>query len=1067
MVASLCAMVMQSPPSSAAISADRPAPADAALSAEGSGSTRFRPWHAWLWLCLGLMCTWLLQGLWLLNERQVARAHEGEKLQSLVQTLDGIVSQQLIAIQAALQTVDAEYPRWRPAHKQADGESMLQTLTRAMPGVRLLLVVDAGGRVQVSSMPELLGRDVSDRPYVRQSRRHPQEGLLHITPPFQTLLDDRSVALARTLHDAEGHYQGVIVASLDPDYFSLVLATVQPSEDTWAAIAHESGAMFAVQPHVEDWISRNVLDQPGSVLEHHLRGGLPASLHLQQSRLSHDLRLVAARTVSPEGLWLDQRLYVAVGRSMRSVEGFWRRQLYSAVLAGAALGLLSTLGLFFYQRRRRLVELQRRQQRRSERDSAARTALALEGAALGLWDWNLVSGETRFDRRWCAMLGYSPHEIEDHVRAWEDRLHPDDRPVVQEQLQRYLSGALSQYTQDYRLRHRDGHWVWIHANGRIMARDAERRPTRMVGTHMDISAAKRAEAQLQAHAQHTQAILDNMVDGMITMDAKGRIDAINPAACRMFGYSAEELVGQRVELLMPEAERPHHAGHVRRYLDTQVPHVIGIGRDVNGRRKDGSIFPMSLAVSEILQDGEPLFIGLTRDITERKKAEAEIEQLAFYDSLTGLPNRRLLLDRLNQALAINRRNHRHGAVLFIDLDNFKALNDTLGHGMGDRVLVGVARRLQAALRSEDTIARWGGDEFVVVLHDLGQNAEVAGLHAEAAAEKLLRVLGQPHQLDGHQHHSTPSIGIVIWGGDTGSSEDLLKHADHAMYQAKAAGRNRLCFFDPATQAAMAELTALEADLRQAIDCQQLELFYQAQVDDRGLIVGAEALLRWNHPVLGWVSPARFIPLAEHTGLIAQLGEWVLQQACAQLGLWAREPHMAGLTLAVNVSAHQFRQKGFLGFMQQLLARSGAPTDKLKLEITESALVENVEQVIALMVALRSLGLHFSLDDFGTGYSSLAYLKRLPLDQLKIDQSFVRDLVTEPNAMAIARAVIQLGESLGLDVIAEGVETDAQRHALQQQGCHAFQGYLYARPLALQDFQALVQSWPAGTPRAGG
>ncbi|MGM9515569.1 bifunctional diguanylate cyclase/phosphodiesterase [Roseateles sp. DB2] len=1051
---------MSSPPSSAATSADPPAPVDVRPSAVGSGSTRFKPWQAWLWLGLAFLGLWLLLGLWLRNERQVARAHEGEKLQSLVQTLDGIVSQQLIAIQAALQTVDAEYPRWRAAQKQADGESLLQTLTRAMPGVRLLLVVDANGRVQASSMPELLGRDVSDRPYFIQSQRRPQEGLLHVTPPYQTLLDDRSVAVARTLHDAEGHYQGVIVAGLDPGYFSLVLATVQPSEDTWAAIAHESGAMFAVQPQVEAWIGRNVLDQPGSVLEHHLRSQRLSSLHLQKSRLSHDLRLVAARTVAPESLWLDQRLYVAVGRSMASVEGLWRRQVFSTLLGGAILTLLAPLGLYLYQRRRRLVEQLRSQQRRTERDSAARTALALEGAALGLWDWNLVTGETRFDQRWCTMLGHVPHEIEGHVKAWEDRLHPDDSPIVREHLQRYLSGELTHYTQDYRLRHRDGHWVWIHANGRIMARDAQRRPTRMVGTHMDISATKRAEALLQAQAQHTQAILDNMVDGMITMDTKGRIDAINPAACRMFGYSAEELVGQRVELLMPEGERPHHAGHVRRYLETQVPHVIGIGRDVNGRRKDGSIFPMSLAVSEILQDGEPLFIGLTRDITERKKAEAEIEQLAFYDSLTGLPNRRLLLDRLNQALAINRRNHRHGAVLFIDLDNFKALNDTLGHGMGDRVLVGVARRLQAALRSEDTIARWGGDEFVVVLHDLGQNAQVAALHAEAAAEKLLRVLGQPHQLDGHQHHSTPSIGIVIWGGDTGSSEDLLKHADHAMYQAKAAGRNRLCFFDPATQAAMAELTALEADLRQAINCQQLELFYQAQVDERGNVVGAEALLRWNHPVQGWISPARFIPLAEHTGLIAQLGEWVLQQACAQLGLWAREPHMAALTLAVNVSAHQFRQKGFLGFMQQLLARSGAPTDKLKLEITESALVENVEQVIALMVALRSLGLHFSLDDFGTGYSSLAYLKRLPLDQLKIDQSFVRDLVTEPNAMAIARAVIQLGESLGLDVIAEGVETEAQREALRQQGCHGFQGYLYARPLALQDFEALVQGWPA-------
>ncbi len=1056
-------MVMLPFSSSRPAAADRPSP-DAALPvAIGSGSTRRRPWHAWLGLCLALASMWLLLALWLHNERRVAREHESEKLQSLVQTLDGIVSQQLIAIQAALQTVDAEYPSWRRDQKQADGEAVLQTLTRAMPGVRLLLVVDASGRIQASSMPELLGRDVSDRPYFRQSRQRPQEGLLHITPPFQTLLDDRSVALARSLHDAEGHWQGVIVASLDPNYFALVLATVQPSEDTWAAIAHEGGTIFAVQPHMEAWIGGNILDRPGSVLENHLRSGQPASLHLQQSGLSHDLRLVAARTVSPDSLWLDQRLHVAVGPSLRSVEGLWRRQLFSALLGGSVLSLLALLGLYLYQRRRRLVEHLRQQQRRTERDSAARTALALDGAELGLWDWNLVTGETRFDARWCAMLGHEPHEIEGHVRAWEDRLHPDDSAGVREQLRRYLAGELTHYTQDYRLRHRAGHWVWIHANGRIMARDAERRPTRVVGTHMDISATKWAEAQLQAQAQHTQAILDHMVDGMITMNAQGRIDAINPAACRMFGYEAGELVGQRVELLMPATERPHHAGHVRRYLETRVPHVIGIGRDVSGQRKDGSIFPMSLAVSQVERDGEPLFIGLTRDITERRKAEAEIEQLAFYDSLTGLPNRRLLLDRLNQALAINRRTQRHGAVLFIDLDNFKALNDTLGHGMGDRVLVGVGRRLQAALRTEDTIARWGGDEFVVVLQDLGQNAQVAALHAEAAAEKLLRVLGQPHPLDGHQHHSTPSIGIVIWGGDVSSSEDLLKHADHAMYQAKAAGRNRLCFFDPATQAAMAETTALEADLRQAIDCQQLELFYQAQVDAAGRIVGAEALLRWDHPQRGWVSPARFIPLAEHTGLIAQLGEWVLQQACAQLGLWARDPQLAGITLAVNLSAHQFRQKGFLGFMQQLLARSGAPTERLKLELTESALVDNVEQVIALMLALRSLGLSFSLDDFGTGYSSLAYLKRLPLDQLKIDQSFVHDLVKEPNALAIAHAVIQLGDSLGLDVIAEGVETEAQRDALVQQGCHAFQGYLYARPLPLADFEALVRRGEAGSP----
>ena len=348
----------------------------------------------------------------------------------------------------------------------------------------------------------------------------------------------------------------------------------------------------------------------------------------------------------------------------------------------------------------------------------------------------------------------------------------------------------------------------------------------------------------------------------------------------------------------------------------------------------------------------------------------------------------------------------------------------------------------------------------MLLQDLGADASVAALHAEAAAEKLLRVLGQPYQLDEHLHHSTPSIGIVIWGAGDASSEDLLKHADHAMYQAKAAGRNQLCFFDPLTQAALADRAALEADLREALRLEQLELHYQAQVGRDGALLGAETLLRWRHPVRGFVSPAVFIPLAEQTGLIGPLGEWVMQQACARLAAWAAQPALAGLSLAVNVSAHQFRQKGFLGLMQQLLARSGAPTERLKIELTESALVNDVEAVIALMNELRRLGLAVSLDDFGTGYSSLAYLKRLPLNQLKIDQSFVRDLISEANARAIARTVIQLGDSLGLQVIAEGVETEAQHTLLTELGCHAFQGYLFSRPLPAAAFEALAGGWNA-------
>jgi diguanylate cyclase (GGDEF)-like protein/PAS domain S-box-containing protein len=552
-----------------------------------------------------------------------------------------------------------------------------------------------------------------------------------------------------------------------------------------------------------------------------------------------------------------------------------------------------------------------------------------------------------------------------------------------------------------------------------------------------------------------------MVDGVITIDGQGLVRSINPAACRMFGYADDELLGQSIGRLMGEPERGHHQRYIANYLAGGPARVIGHGRDVSGCRKDGSLFPMSLAVSRIERHGETLFIGLTRDITERKKAEAAIERLAFYDELTGLPNRRLLLDRLNQSLAGSRRKRRHGAVIFIDMDNFKSLNDTLGHGMGDRLLQAVAQRLGAALRSEDTVARWGGDEFVVLLQDLGAEREQALRHAEAAAEKLLRVLGQPYQLDDHAHHSTPSIGIVLWGDGETSSEELLKHADHAMYQAKAAGRNQLSFFDPVTQAALAERALLEAELREAIAARTLQLHYQPQVDRAGQLLGAELLLRWPHAERGWVSPADFIPLAEQTGLILPLGEQVLQQACEQLGRWARDPQLAGLTLAVNLSAHQFRQKGFLSLMQQLLARNEVPAGRLKIELTESTLLEDVDAAISLMRQLRALGLSFSLDDFGTGYSSLAYLKLLPLQQLKIDQSFVRDLLTEPNARAIALAIIQLGASLGLEVIAEGVETEAQREELAGQGCHAFQGWLFSRALPVAGFETWARRWSVG------
>jgi diguanylate cyclase (GGDEF)-like protein len=445
-------------------------------------------------------------------------------------------------------------------------------------------------------------------------------------------------------------------------------------------------------------------------------------------------------------------------------------------------------------------------------------------------------------------------------------------------------------------------------------------------------------------------------------------------------------------------------------------------------------------------------IGVILDITERKRAEEQIHQLAFFDVLTHLPNRRLLLDRLQHAFAASARTRQYGAIMFLDLDHFKTLNDTKGHEIGDLLLIEVAARLTSCVRDGDTVARLGGDEFVIVLEALGAGLDQAANRAERVAEKIRDALGQPYQLKERAHHTTPSIGIAMFKGHEDSVDDLLKYADVAMYQAKTAGRNAIRFYDPETQSAIEERADLETELRLALEERQFLLYYQVQVDGRHRPLGAEVLLRWEHPQRGLVPPMQFIPLAEETGLIVPIGLWVLQTACAQLKAWQGSALTRDLTLAVNVSAKQFRQPDFVARVRRALQESGAKPSHLKLELTESMVLENVEDTIEKMRELKLLGVSFSMDDFGTGYSSLQYLKQLPLDQIKIDRSFVRDIATDTNDAAIVQTIIAMSDALGLNVIAEGVETQAQHEFLDEHGCHAFQGYLFGKPLPLAQFE---------------
>jgi diguanylate cyclase (GGDEF)-like protein len=437
------------------------------------------------------------------------------------------------------------------------------------------------------------------------------------------------------------------------------------------------------------------------------------------------------------------------------------------------------------------------------------------------------------------------------------------------------------------------------------------------------------------------------------------------------------------------------------------------------------------------------------------EAQKTIENLAFYDPLTELPNRRMLTDRLRMSLAGSSRSGRLRAMLFVDLDKFKMVNDSLGHQLGDLLLQETARRLAASTRETDTVARLGGDEFVVILEDLSLLPEEAAAQAEMIAEKVLGVISQPYQLDDHECLITTSIGITIFGTQQERTEEVLQQADIAMYQAKAAGGNTARFFAPALQAAINARAAMEEELRVAINQEQFLLYYQPQVD-QGMVVGAEALVRWKHPRRSILAPAEFISLSEETGLILPLGDWVLEAACRQLAAWADRESTAHLSIAVNISARQLRQQEFVEKVLAALERTGANPENLELELTESMLVENIEEVIAKMTELKLHGLKFSLDDFGTGYSSLSYLRRLPLDRLKIDRAFVRDILADTCGGAIAQAIVSLSCAMGLPVLAEGVESEEQREFLAGLGCHLYQGYLFSRPVPLEEFEKLLE-----------
>ncbi|WP_020676472.1 EAL domain-containing protein [Geopsychrobacter electrodiphilus] len=566
---------------------------------------------------------------------------------------------------------------------------------------------------------------------------------------------------------------------------------------------------------------------------------------------------------------------------------------------------------------------------------------------------------------------------------------------------------------------------------------------------------KNTNYQVKMSEERYRSIYENLQDVYFEILLDGEIREVSPSINRISDYTNKELIGDNVWQFYPRREDRE------RFIDDLKQQGYVSDYELQLRDRGGRIIPCSINARLIAarEDRPSIICGTLRDISERKLAEAHIERLAYYDALTDLPNRRLLIDRLERDLARARRHKHYGAMLFLDLDRFKNINDSLGHHVGDALLEEVARRLTSDLRLEDTVSRLGGDEFIMLLADMGTEPSTAASQTQAKAEQVQKHLSQPYKVLGHDLHITPSIGVAIFPSDDDPNEDgndILRHADTAMYRAKDDGRDLIRFFLPSMQAAADQRLSIEKDLRFALERNEMQLYFQPQVDGKGQIVGAETLLRWQHPEKGFISPADFIPVAEATGLILPIGLWVLEMSCWQIKKWSD----AGLSighLAVNVSPRQFRQPGFISQIHQVVAKTGADAQQLGLELTEGMVIDNINDTIEKMQGLKSMGIELSIDDFGTGYSSLAYLKRLPLDIIKIDQSFVRDIQTDAGDAAIVETIIAMAHHLGLRVIAEGVETDFEFDFLNQRNCRGYQGYYFSRPIPEAAFTSMLAS----------
>lgn len=920
----------------------------------------------------------------------------------------------------------------------ASGESIhaaLNARLAAVPQVSVLTVTDAEGTIVFSSRrypaPAVSVADVPN--FFEQRNRNRNH--LYIDAPRRSQVDGQwSLYFSRPIRDRDGRFRGIVSALVYPRYFEDFFRSASIWDGGAVALMRADAVLLARHPSREDWLGRSFAH--GEVYTQILSKGGRGVIR------THSVVDRVDRVISGQ-LVAGYPLAVNVSVTEEAVLAEWRRtSAYIAGGAAAAAGVLAVLLVLLGTQLRRQERLGR-----NLAESESNLAEAQRIAHLGSWSLEAATGALRWSLEGCRVLGSGPRPPADTLPRFLEAVHPADRNAIAEFMQR-AQGDVSRREIEVRLLREDGTISWIEMIARPSAGE-DGVVTRVDGTMHDVTERRKNEEQLRLAA----SVFERSSEANMVVGADGRIASVNAAFTRITGYSAEEAIGNNPSLLKSGRHAPEFYQAMWRTL-ADTGHWEG---EVWNRRKAGQIYPEWLSI-EAAFDGRGRishYIAIFRDISERKESEDRIRNLAYFDPLTNLPNRSLLGDRIEQTLVAAQRAEETVAILFLDLDRFKYVNDSLGHHAGDQVLQLVAGVLRACLRDSDTVARHGGDEFVLIL----PNVDAEG--AARVAQKIIDALSAPLAVQGREVSATPSIGISLFPGDGADAESLIKNADAAMYHAKASGRANYQFFTRAMNVRAFESMALEASLRQGLARGEFFLVYQPQFSTGdGRQVGVEALLRWRHPDLGEAFPEKFVPMAEESGLIVPIGEWVLHEACRQNRAW-QDAGRPALMMAVNISAVQFKHPGFIDMLRRVLESTRLEPRWLELELTESAIISEGKDPAARLREIKAMQVQLSIDDFGTGYSSLSYLKRLPIDRLKIDQSFVRDVPESRDDVAIIHSIIELGRHFGFTVIAEGVETAEQLAFLREANCDQVQGFHLGRPRRAEPTVQLVRA--AGAP----